>query len=120
MNNIGHKIRKVREFKGLSQEYMAQKLNISQRAYSKMERGETKIDFERIEDVSKILEVDPMDLHSFDESYIFNNCMQSGKFMQFINQIPEKLIEQYEARIKQLEEENRFLKNLHNNKIGAL
>jgi hypothetical protein len=46
--------------------------------------------------------------------------MQSGKFMQFINHIPEKLIEQYEARIKQLEEENLFLKNLHTDNLSTL
>jgi transcriptional regulator with XRE-family HTH domain len=114
MNNIGYKIRKVREFKGLSQEYVAQKLNISQSAYSKIECGETKVDHDRIADISGILEVDPMDLHAFDENYIFNNCTQpGGKFNHFINQLPEKLMEQYEARIKQLEEENKFLKNLH-------
>jgi transcriptional regulator with XRE-family HTH domain len=114
MDNIGYKIRKIRELKGFTQDYLAQKLNISQRAYSKIERGETKVDNERIGEVSEILEVDPIDLLVFDESYIFNNCVQAGgKFNHFINQLPEKLIEQYEARIKQLEEENRFLKDLH-------
>jgi hypothetical protein len=58
------------------------------------------------------LEVDPIDLLTFDESFVFNNCMHSGKFMQFINQIPEKLIEQYEARIKQLEEGDTYLQEL--------
>jgi transcriptional regulator with XRE-family HTH domain len=118
MVNIGYKIRKVRELKGFTQDFLAQELNISQKAYSKIERGETKVDNKRISDISKVLEVDPMDLLTFDESFVFNNCIQSGKFMQFIHQIPEKLIEQYEARIKQLEEENRFLKDLHNTKVA--
>ena len=116
MNNIGYKIRKVRELKGFSQDYVADKLNISQRAYSKIEIGETKINETKINEISKILEVNPTDLHKFDESYIFNNCTQSGRFENFINQLPERLIKQYEARIKQLEKENEFLRALHNNK----
>ena len=80
-----------------------------QRAYSKIELGETKIDDDKIKDISAIFEVKPDDLNSFDESFIFNNCTQSGKFEKFINQLPERLVEQYEARIKQLEKENGFL-----------
>ena len=36
---IGINIRKIRELKGLSQEYMASQLSLSQRAYSKLESG---------------------------------------------------------------------------------
>lgn len=35
---FGDKIRKVREIRGFSQEFMSEKLNLSQRAYSKIER----------------------------------------------------------------------------------
>ena len=56
--------------------------------------------------------MEPTDLVSFDDNLVFHNCTQSGKFNQFINQIPEKLIEQYEARIKALEEEVLFLRGL--------
>ena len=35
--NIGDKIRKVRELKGFTQDFMAGKLEMSQRAYSKIE-----------------------------------------------------------------------------------
>jgi transcriptional regulator with XRE-family HTH domain len=81
--NIGQKIRKVRELKGFTQEYMANKLAISQRAYSKMENNETKLDWERIESVSSILGIDPLELVAFDDNLIFNNCTQSGKFHIF-------------------------------------
>ena len=113
MNTIGTN-RKVRELKGFTQEYVAQKLNLSQKAYSKIERGETKLETSRLDEIAEILEVDPIELRSFDENYIFNNCTHSGgKFNHFINQLPERLIEQYEARIKQLEEEVVFLRQLH-------
>ena len=74
------------------------------------------------------MEVNPEELQKFDESFIFNNCTQSGKFDNFINQLLERLIEQYEARteftssaklIKQLEEEVIFLRGLHKDKFGV-
>jgi transcriptional regulator with XRE-family HTH domain len=109
---VGEKIRQIREMKGFTQEYLAQQLGISQRAYSKMEREEIKIDWNKITDIAKVFEMEPVDLVSFDDNLIFHNCTQSGKFQNFNNYIPEKLIEQYEARIKQLEEEVIFLRDV--------
>ncbi len=107
---IGEKIRQIRELKGLSQEYLASKIGVSQRAYSKMERDEIKLDWEKITHIAQVFEMDPLDLVSFDDNLIFNNCHMSGKAHQFINQLPDKLIEQYESRIKFLEEEVLFLR----------
>lgn len=106
----GHKIRQIRELKGFTQEYIADKLGISQRAYSKIENNQTKIDWERITKIAEVFGVDPIDMISFDDNLIFNNCNQSGKFETFINNMPERLIEQYENRIKELSEEVQFLR----------
>lgn len=108
---IGHKIRQIRELKGYSQEYVASKLGVSQRAYSKLETNETKLDWQKITKIAGVFEIDPLDIISFDDNLVFHNCHQSGKFGQFYNHIPEKLIEQYEMRIKGLEDEIRFLRN---------
>jgi transcriptional regulator with XRE-family HTH domain len=113
---IGHKIRQIRELKGFSQEYIASKLGVSQRAFSKIETNETKVDWQKITKIAEILEVEPLDIVSFDDNLVFNNCNQSGKFEQFINQLPEKLIEQYDMRIKTLEEEVIFLREIVKNK----
>ncbi len=107
---IGVKIRQIRELKGLSQEYIASKIGVSQRAYSKMERDEIKLDWDKITSIAQIFEIDPLELVSFDDNLIFNNCNQSGKANHIVNQIPEKLIEQYDSRIKFLEEEIKFLR----------
>lgn len=113
---IGEKIRQIRELKGFSQEYIAQELGITQRAFSKIERNEVKIDWNKIEKLALIFEMEPTDLVSFDDNLIFNNCTQSGKSNTINNYIPDQLIEQYEARIKQMEEEILFLRGLiHNN-----
>ncbi|HRN42306.1 MAG TPA: helix-turn-helix transcriptional regulator [Vicingus sp.] len=108
--NIGTKVRQLRELKGFTQEYIASQLGVSQRAYSKIETNETRLDWEKLNKIADILEMNPTDIATFDDNLIFNNCHQSGKFEQFINQIPEKLIEQYEKRITHLENEIAFLR----------
>jgi transcriptional regulator with XRE-family HTH domain len=112
--NIGEKIRQIRELKGYSQEYISGKLGISQRADSKIERNEIKIDWNKITDISQIFGIDPMELVSFDDNLVFNNCTQSGKFVnsQATLNLPEKLVEQYEARIQELEKQVSFLRNM--------
>jgi transcriptional regulator with XRE-family HTH domain len=45
---IGTNIKKLREYRNFTQEHIAEKLDISQNAYSKIERGETSPTFERI------------------------------------------------------------------------
>ncbi|WP_396173132.1 hypothetical protein [Flavobacterium sp.] len=47
--NNGYKIRKDRELKGFTQDYMSGKLEMSQHAYSKIEINEIKLDRGRIE-----------------------------------------------------------------------
>ena len=109
---IGEKIRQIRELKGYSQEYLADKLGVSQRAYSKIERSEIKVDWEKIKNIATIFEMEPMDLVSFDDNIIFNNCNQSGKLNTINNYVPDQLIAQYEERIKHLEKEIEFLRDL--------
>ena len=109
---LGHKVRQIRELKGYSQEYVANKLGISQRAYSKIEINQTKLDWDRITKLAELFEVDPIEMISFDDNLIFNNCSQSGKFESFVNNMPERLIDQYEQRIRSLSEEVVFLRKL--------
>ena len=112
--NIGDKIRKVRELKGFSQDFMAGKLEMSQRAYSKIENNDIKLDWGRIEDISKILEIEPIDLVSFDDNLIFNNSPQSGKnnTNTINNNFPDELKKSYEDRIAHLEQEVLFMRGL--------
>ncbi|KAF5062790.1 helix-turn-helix protein [anaerobic digester metagenome] len=70
---IEKKIRKVRELRNFSQEYMAIQLGISQVAYSKIETGLTRLDLKRLEKIAETLDIDPFTLMSFDDKYIFNN-----------------------------------------------
>ncbi|WP_299821009.1 helix-turn-helix transcriptional regulator [uncultured Pontibacter sp.] len=56
------KIRNIRQQKGYSQEYMAHRLNISQNAYSKIERGFTDVTVKRIYEIAEILEISVFEL----------------------------------------------------------
>ena len=109
---LGIKIRQLRELKGFSQEYMAQRLSISQRAFSKIERQEVPLDWNRIADIAAIFEMDPIDLITFDDNLIFNQLSQKAESGSVYSNLPSKLIEQYEKRIQTLEEEVRFLRSL--------
>jgi len=51
-------IRKTREFKGYTQDYLAAKIGISQNAYSKIELGYSKISIDRLFEISILLGVD--------------------------------------------------------------
>ncbi len=61
---IHQNLKKLREFRNYSQEFMASELGKSQNAYSQMETGKTKIKEEEIIKLSAILEVTPTELMS--------------------------------------------------------
>jgi len=55
-------IRKIREFRNYTQDYLAAKLRISQNAYSKIELGYSSITLNRLVQIAEILEVDLADI----------------------------------------------------------
>jgi len=75
---IGEKIRKIRIIKGFSQEYIADLLEISQSAYSDIERGKTKINLERLKRVALIFEVDVNYILDFHESQFLAKPIQTN------------------------------------------
>jgi transcriptional regulator with XRE-family HTH domain len=65
-NGIEH-LEKIRKLKGFSQQYMAGQLNISQNAYSKIERREKKkIDAKTLTEICEVLEIEIEALQNFD------------------------------------------------------
>lgn len=72
MITIGTKIKKIRELKDYTQEYMAHSLGISPTAYGRIERDETEINFSKLDQVAKVLGVDARQILDFDEKYYFN------------------------------------------------
>jgi len=109
--DIGTNIRKIRELKGFSQEFMAEKLAISQRQYSRVEKNETELTLSKLETIGEVLEVTPQQLMGFDEKFIFKNCETAFGNNQNYYAFSEKEREQYEKRITHLEGEILFLRN---------
>jgi transcriptional regulator with XRE-family HTH domain len=62
MQHIGEKLRIQRTIKGYSQEYMAFMLDISQAAYSNLERNETEMTIRRVFEIAEILQISPYEL----------------------------------------------------------
>jgi transcriptional regulator with XRE-family HTH domain len=63
-------IRKIREYRNYTQDYLAAKLHISQNAYSKIELGYSSITLNRLVEIAGILEVDLIDLISSESEEI--------------------------------------------------
>jgi len=70
---VAGNIRKIREFRNYTQDYLAAKLLISQNAYSKIELGYSKITLDRLFQIAVVLDVEVMQLLCFDQL----NFMQS-------------------------------------------
>lgn len=71
--SINEKIRKLREAKAWSQEQMAEKLNMSLNGYAKIERGESKIYLEKLEQIAQVFDIDVVELMQSDGK---NICFQ--------------------------------------------
>lgn len=112
--NIGHKIKKLRELKNLTQEHMANSIGISQGAYSRMELGETEITYSKLEKISEELGLKPEEIIAFNESVVFNVMNnQTGNGLVINNSQPsdgEKNL--YEQQILLHKEENTHLKKV--------
>lgn len=100
---LHEKIKHVREDRKLSQEFIANELGLSQSQYSRRESGETKFIAEELIQLSKALETKIADLYG-EESAVFNNNNQKGgAFGQYVT-VSDKLIEQFELRIREKDE----------------
>jgi transcriptional regulator with XRE-family HTH domain len=75
--NIGERIRQKREIKKLSQEDMAHRLNLSNSAYGKLERGETKYDIERLKQIAISLDTSIAELVDGNIFYNIENVTHS-------------------------------------------
>ena len=67
MKVVAGNIRKVREYRNYTQDYLAAKLEISQNAYSKIELSYSKLTLDRLFHIALILEVDVKQLLYFNQ-----------------------------------------------------
>ncbi len=72
MDTIIDRIKEQRKKKGFSHENMAHELNISQAAYSKIEKNETRLTVDRLFEIANILEVSVSELLEGNASRTYN------------------------------------------------
>ncbi|MDR0874564.1 MAG: helix-turn-helix domain-containing protein [Prevotellaceae bacterium] len=108
-DKIGNNIRRFRELRGFSQEYMAHELGLTQSSYGKIEREAVKLTIEKLQRIAEILEVDLANLINTKNQNIFNmynNQTANG----FIEHQHLETKEAYQKVIQTLEQENAHLK----------
>lgn len=103
--DIGIKVRKLRELKNFTQEYMAHRLNVSQATYSRLEKDDAYLTIAQLQKIAEILEIKVEDLINFTERYVFNNydVEQANQGYNVIN-FSENERKLYEDKIRLLEE----------------
>lgn len=72
MKGIGEKIRKIRNIRGYSQEYMGTRLSMSQNNYSRIELDQINLTLRTLEDIAAVLEVSTQEILNFNESKLFS------------------------------------------------
>ena len=109
-NTVSKNIRKYRDLKGFSQEYMAEQMNLTQSAYAKIENTETKLTIDRLNEISKILEVDIANLLEQKNSNIFKN----NKIENIFTYVENLTLENKELLQELLNTKNKLIKVLEN------
>ena len=107
MKNLTQNIRKIRELKGYSQQYVAMALNISQRQYSRLENNGVDIKISILKKIATILEVPVVKFFAFDENLLFRENTPTAKGQYSVS---DTLKAQYESQIAHLKEEVAFLR----------
>ena len=113
---LAHKIKQLREAKGISRDDMAEHLGISPGSYGKIERGETKLDSERLQSIADRLETDLIDLFNSSSFIITYNDHDKtvrdngvGVSMKSSHHNDEKLIDYLKEQNASLRKENERL-----------
>lgn len=118
MTKVGERIRNKRLERNLSQEAIADALNISQSSYAKLENGQSKIKVERLLQIAEYLKVDPGDLLpegnlvQINSGTIENQTNYSyiDKLVQANERMSEEKDRLREEQITLLKEQNAFLR----------
>jgi transcriptional regulator with XRE-family HTH domain len=76
--SVSENIRMTRELKGFSQDYVAKQLDVTQQAYSQMEKNPDSMTLKRLKDLCKVLDVELIALLDEDNVYVQQNFHQQG------------------------------------------
>ena len=107
--DTGLRIKKIREYKNYTQQHMADKLELSQNAYCKIENGTTKLTTDRLEAIAGILDV-PIESILAGDKQVFNlENNNIERFYDYIENLHEENKELMEKQIEYLQMQNEVL-----------
>jgi transcriptional regulator with XRE-family HTH domain len=72
-------IKKIRELKNLTRDYVADELKMSTSGYGKIERGEVDLTVSKLEKIAEVLDVSIEFIFRFDVSIFFENTTNRRK-----------------------------------------
>lgn len=107
------KIKKIRIEKGISHEAMAYNLGITQAAYTKIEKNETKLSVDRLYRIAEILEVEVSDLLGIEIQKVYKQEFNDNahNYQDFQNLYQENK-EMYQELLKAKDEQIAMLKEM--------
>ncbi len=105
--SISDNIRLIREAQGFSQDYVAIKLEITQQAYSSIEKNPERATLSRLREIAIILQVPLVTLLGEDEVNLQQNFNQAGGNAATIFKNISSGSEVYERWIAELKEEEK-------------
>jgi transcriptional regulator with XRE-family HTH domain len=105
MKKIGQNIRKLRELRNFTQQYMAEKLEMTQGNYARIENEEIHLSEERLQKISGLLGYSSEFIIQFDVEKIHDMVAEKKDTVRevFQYQISPELKQLYESRINSLE-----------------
>ncbi|MDO4776149.1 MAG: helix-turn-helix transcriptional regulator [Cardiobacteriaceae bacterium] len=81
---VNDKVRMMRELRSWSQEEMAHRLGMSTNGYAKLERGETRLNIPKLEQIAEVFDIDLSDLLAVNERSVIclisENSQHSSNF----------------------------------------
>ncbi len=110
---IGTKVKKLRELRNFTQEFMAASLEMTPSGYGKIERNESEVSFQKLEKIAEVLGIKVEDIVNFNEKMVFNimnNNNSNNGYVVNNNTMSDNEKKLYEELITQLKEENATLK----------
>lgn len=125
---ITQKIRILREQKKLRHEEMADRLGISQSAYSRLEKGDAKLDVDRLRKIAEILEVpveellsnDPITINVYDNKGGTNGYVKHNVPEEFVERLMDRVDARHAVYMKELQQANERYEGLTSRLLALL
>ncbi len=113
---VQEKIRMLRELNHWTQEDMAERMNLSQNGYAKIELGKSKLDLNKLQKIADIFQIDVTELINTDKGFVYLSSENSTHSPNNYNSNGFQEIEKLQLIISHQKE----LLNQKDNELSAL